>query len=40
MAVHLEPLRPPLALVEQAMAPETEAARCVEPGLAQAGISR
>jgi enoyl-CoA hydratase/carnithine racemase len=40
-AVHLELLRPPLDLLEQAMAAETEAARRVEAtGLAQAGISR
>ncbi len=40
-AAHLELLRPPLALLEQAMAAETEAARRVEAaGLPQAGISR
>lgn len=40
-AAHLELLRPPLALLEPAMAAETEAARQVDAaGLAQAGISR
>jgi enoyl-CoA hydratase len=38
---HLALLRPPLALLEQAMTAETEAARQVDAaGLAQAGISR
>jgi len=40
-AAHLQLLRPPLALLEQAMAAETEAARQVDAaGLARAGISR
>jgi enoyl-CoA hydratase/carnithine racemase len=40
-AAHLRLLRPPLELVERAMAAETEAARQVDAeGLAQAGISR
>jgi enoyl-CoA hydratase/carnithine racemase len=40
-AAHLKLLRPPLTVIEQAFAAETEAARGVEQaGLSQAGISR
>jgi enoyl-CoA hydratase/carnithine racemase len=40
-AVHLQLLRPPLAMIERAFAAETEAARIAdEAGLAQAGFSR